>query len=66
MSVPVFPLTKLTPRDHFAAMAMQGIMTNENLCLQILTEAQFCNQSSYLKVAQHAYRMADAMMEARK
>ncbi len=40
-------------RDHFAGLAMQGMMANN------------WNQS-YVLWAHHAYMMADAMIEARK
>lgn len=43
-------------RDYFAAQAMQGISTN----LATLREP------NWLAMAEDAYRMADAMMEARK
>jgi hypothetical protein len=45
--------TGLTMRDYFAAKAMQGMLANK------------WNQN-YESWAQHAYMMADAMLEARK
>lgn len=59
---PVFPDTStghaaafrgMTLRDYFAAKAMQGMMANRW-------------NENYAAWAEHAYMMADAMMEARK
>jgi len=41
-------------RDYFAAMALQGLLSDPNV------------RQSWDKFAEDAYEMADAMMEARK
>lgn len=43
-------------RDYFAAKALQAIVS----------KADVINGHFYLENAQHAYKMADAMMEARE
>lgn len=48
------PSSGMTLRDHFAAKAMQA------MCAEISRYDQF------LPIAKDAYKMADAMLEARK
>ena len=47
------PIQKITLRDYFAAKAMQGMIVN--------VEEPLCDY-----IAKIAYKMADAMLEARK
>lgn len=46
--------TGMTMRDYFAAKAMQGEM------------AQGLHEDDFVETAARSYKMADAMMEARK
>lgn len=49
----------MTLRDHFAGLAMQGMLANPKLQEQILKAGQSWIEES-------AYAVADAMLEARK
>lgn len=57
--------TDLTIRDHFAGLAMQDIHTNPDL-LGAVTFGGVLDGSVDEKVSRTAYRMADAMLAARK
>jgi len=48
------PISDITLRDYFAAAALQGIMTQNNMRLHLMDT-----------VAEHAYLIADLMVEAR-
>ena len=48
----------MTLRDYFAAKAMQAVPMQRGHLYDI--------PECYARVAQHAYKMADAMLEARK
>ena len=50
-------------RDYFAAKAMQGMNanTNDDHDIEVETYDEYCAE-----IARCAYKMADAMMEARK
>ena len=50
----------MTLRDHFAGLAMQGEIAGLNINLHDYAYAEL------LPKAEAAYRMADAMLEARK
>lgn len=50
----------MTLRDYFAAKAMQGELTSPSLVWNGPIEKLFAD------IAEHAYKMADAMMTARK
>jgi hypothetical protein len=49
----------MTLRDHFAGLAMQGMLANPKLEKQIVLAGQSWIEES-------AYKVADAMLEARK
>lgn len=56
-NIPAFPdeyQDGMTLRDYFAAKAMQGLLSNRNA------------EAAIDEFAVKAYRMADAMMKARK
>ena len=62
-----FPTTKnvldgMDLRDYFAAKAMQAIMTNDTLLMEI---DQYQDCGSEYKIARYAYNHADAMMKIR-
>jgi hypothetical protein len=53
----------MTLRDYFAAKAMQGFITNDNL----LKEAShYLTEGSEYSIARLAYDQADAMLKARE
>jgi hypothetical protein len=54
-STKAFPVEGMDLRDYFAAKAIQGLLT-----------AEIVGEYSNDHVADIAYRIADAMMEARK
>jgi len=47
------PVQGMTMRDYFAAKALQGLISSEV-------------DAKHNEVASHSYRLADAMLEARK
>ena len=49
--------TGMTLRDHFAGLAMQAVPMQQGHLHDI--------PECYARIAQHAYKMADAMLEAR-
>lgn len=53
--------TGMTLRDYFAAKAMQGQLANPD-CVPLYE----LNDSGFVNLAKDAYKMADAMLEARK
>ena len=55
---------KVTLRDYFAAMAMQGILANPHLVTH--TEANGVPYSFNYDIEQYAYQVADQMLRARK
>ena len=70
---PAFPTTKplehwgdpnqgMTLRDYFAAKAMLGFITNDNL---LKSAAHYLPEGSEYSIAKLAYDQADAMLKAR-
>ena len=51
----------MTLRDYFAAKAMQGFVMDDVLCKEAATEPEW-----YVNIAEASYKMADAMLKARK
>jgi hypothetical protein len=49
-------------RDYFAAKAMQGFLTNDNL---LKASCEWHQDGSEISIAQLAYDQADAMLKAR-
>ncbi len=71
MNIPAFPapagvshITEqgMTLRDYFAAKAMQGFLTNDNL---LKASCEWHQDGSEISIAQLAYYQADAMLKAR-
>jgi hypothetical protein len=54
--------TGMTLRDYFAAKAMQGFLTNDNL---LRASCEWHQDGSEISIAQLAYDQADAMLKAR-
>jgi len=52
----------MTLRDYFAAKAMQGFLTNDNL---LRASCEWHPDGSEISIAQLAYHQADAMLKAR-
>jgi hypothetical protein len=52
----------MTLRDYFAAKAMQGFLTNDNL---LKASCEWHQDGSEISIAQLAYDQADAMLKAR-
>lgn len=53
---------EITLRDYFAAKAMQGFITNDNL---LRSASHYLPEGSEYSIAQLAYDQADAMLEVR-
>ena len=53
----------LTIRQHFAAMAMQGILANEDLRTALLMDARTFKRDPNYSVAHEAVRQADLLIE---
>ncbi len=53
----------MTLRDYFAAKAMLGFITNDNLLREA---AHYLPEGSEYSISKLAYDQADAMLEARK
>lgn len=62
MGVYVFILLKNLRRDYFASLAMQAEMVG---CVAMVAPAN-PNETAEERIARAAYRMADAMLKARK
>ena len=56
------PITEMTLRDHFAAAALQGLLTGDKHLDEWETEHQMCCDSM---LAANAYSLADEMMKKR-
>ena len=56
------PFQGMTLRDYFAARAMQGFLTNDNL---LKASCGWHQDGSEISIAQLAYDQADAMLKAR-
>lgn len=55
----------MTLRDYFAAKAMQGMMSNDNLLNRYKISGEENHISHDVMACTAAYSMADAMLEAR-
>ena len=53
----------LTIRQHFAAIAMQGILANEQLRTALLMDARTFKRDPNYSVAHEAVRQADLLIE---
>lgn len=58
-------LQGMTLRDYFAAKAMQGMMSNDNLLIRYKVSGEENHISPDVMACTAAYSMADAMLEAR-
>ena len=54
------PEQSIELRDYFAAMSMQGEMASQT------EDSGYYSDQSYNLLAERSYKIADAMMEARK
>lgn len=56
----------MTSRDYFAAMAMQAILGNKELFLEVLKSQEDKTMRSSDGIALNSYAMADAMLKQRE